>query len=121
MMAARLRSWWIVAAVVSVGLNFIATATDPMPSPEVQHPVSRYLVPAFFTGHIGDKTRREIGWFETQSVANVALARDSGNLGEFIFGKQKRASIFPLVLWLVAGFALLLRMSLRQPERLLVE
>ncbi|MEA2329243.1 MAG: hypothetical protein QOE68_4202 [Thermoanaerobaculia bacterium] len=121
MMAARLRPLWIVAAVVSVGLNFIATATDPMPSPEVQHPVSRYLVPAFFTGHIGDKTRREIGWFETQSVANVALARDSGNLGEFIFGKRKRASVIPIVLWLVAGVAILLRMSLRQPERLLVE
>jgi hypothetical protein len=121
MMAAKPRLFWIVAAIVSVGLNFIATTVDPMPSPEVQHPVSRYLLPAFFTGHIGEKTRREIGWFETQSVDNVALARDSGNLGEFIFGKRKRASVIPIVLWLVAGFAILLRMSLRQPQCLLVE
>jgi hypothetical protein len=121
MMAARLRPLWILAAIVSVGLNFIATATDPMPSPEIQHPVSRYLVPAFFTGHIGEKTRQEIGWFETQSVANVALARDSGNLGEFIFGKRKRASVIPILLWLAGGFAILLRASLRQAQRLLVE
>ena len=52
---------WIAAAIFSVGLNFIATATDPMPSSELQHPVSRYLVPAFFTGHIGERTRREVG------------------------------------------------------------
>ena len=115
------RLLWIAAAIFSVGLNFIATATDPMPSPEIQHPVSRYLVPAFFTGHIGEKTRREVGWFETQSVPNVALPRDSGNLGEFIFGKGTRASVMPIVLWFAAGFAILLRMSLRQPQRALVE
>jgi hypothetical protein len=121
MMATKPRLFWIVAAIASVGLNFIATGTDPMPSPEVQHPVSRYLVPAFFTGHIGEKTRREIGWFETQSVDNVALARESGNLGEFIFGKRTRASLIPILLWLGAGFAILLRMSLREPQRFLVE
>ncbi|MEA2344871.1 MAG: hypothetical protein QOF63_3040 [Thermoanaerobaculia bacterium] len=125
MMAARLRRLWIVvaiaAAIISFGLNFIATATDPMPSSQLPHPVSRYLVPAFFTGHIGDRTRRDIGYFETQSVAHVALARESGNLGEFIFGKRKLASIVPIVLWLIGGFAILLRMSLREPERLLVE
>jgi hypothetical protein len=121
MMAAKPRLFWILPAILSVGLNFIATAVDPMPSPEVQHPVSRYLVPAFFTGHIGEKTRREIGWFETQSVANVALARESGNVGESIFGERKRASVLPIVLWLGAGVTILLRMSLRQPERPLVE
>jgi hypothetical protein len=125
MMAARLRRLGIVVAIAaafaSFGLNFIATATDPMPSSQLPHPVSRYLVPAFFTGHIGERTRRDIGYFETQSVANVALARESGNLGEFIFGRQKLASIGPIVLWLAGGFAILLRMSLREPERLLVE
>src|SRR5947199_4796964 len=110
MMAAKPGRLWILPAIVSIGLNFIATATDPMPSPEVQHPVSRYLVPAFFTGHIGEKTRHEIGSFETQSVASVALARESGNLGEFMFGQRKRASVIPIVLWLAGGFAILLRM-----------
>jgi hypothetical protein len=121
MMASKPRRWWILPAMLSIGLNFIATATDPMPSPELQHPVSRYLVPAFFTGHIGEKTRRDAGYFETQSVANVALARESGNLGEFIFGKRQRASIIPIILWLAAGFAILLRMSLRQAQRVVVE
>ena len=121
MMAAKPRLLWVAAAILSVGLNFIATATDPMPSPELQHPVSRYLVPAFFTGHIGEKTRREVRWFETQSVPNVALPRDSGNIGEFLFGKGTRASVVPIASWLAAGFAILLRMSLRQPQRPLVE
>jgi hypothetical protein len=124
MMAVRLRPVWIVAAIaaaiLSVGVNFIATATDPMPSSALPHPVSRYLVPAFFTGHIGERTRRDIG-YETQSVDHVALPRESGNLGEFIFGPRKFASMIPIVLWLAGGFAILLRMSLRQPERLLVE
>jgi len=125
MMAARLRRLWIVvaiaAAIISFGLNFIATATDPMPSSQLPHPVSRYLVPAFFTGHIGERTRRDIGYFESQSVNHIALARESGNLGEFIFGKGEVASIVPIVLWLAGGFAILLRMSLREPERLLIE
>lgn len=122
MMAARRHHlWMILIAVVSIGLNFIATATDPMPSSDVAHPVSRYLVPAFFTGHIGERTRREMRWFQTQSVANVALAPDSGNLGELVFGKRQRASVIPIVLWLAGGFAILLRMSLRQPQRPLVE
>jgi hypothetical protein len=121
MMAAPLRILWIPAVIVSIGLNFIATATDPMPSSNLGHPVSGYLVPAFFTGHIGETTRRAIGSYETQSVDNVALSRDSGNLGELIFGKGKRASVLPILLWLVAGFAILLRMSLRQPQRLLIE
>jgi hypothetical protein len=84
-----------------------------MPSSELPHPVSRYLVPAFFTGHIGEKTRREIGVFATQSVDHVALARESGNLGEFVFGKRTRASLIPIVLWLAAGFTILLRESVR--------
>src|SRR5438270_11764488 len=59
MMAARMRMIWIPVVIVSVGLNLIATATDPMPSSELPHPVSRYLVPAFFTGEIGERTRRD--------------------------------------------------------------
>jgi hypothetical protein len=121
MMAARLRMIWIPVVIVSVGLNFIATATDPMPSSELPHPVSRYLVPAFFTGQIGERTRRDIGYFPTRSVDHVSLARESGNLGEFIFGRGELASVVPILLWLAGGFAILLRMSLRQPERLLVE
>ncbi len=125
MMAARLRRLGtvvaIAAAIGSFGLNFIATATDPMPSLQLPHPVSRYLVPAFFTGHIGERTRRDIGYFESQSVNHIALARESGNLGEFFFGKGTVASIVPILVWLTGGFAILLRLSLREPERLLVE
>jgi hypothetical protein len=120
MMAARLRIFWIPLAIISIGVNFIATATDPMPSSDLPHPVSRYLVPAFFTGHIGERTRRDLR-LETRSVNNVAIPPDSGNFGEFIFGKGTRRSVIPILLWLAIGFAILLRMSLRQPQRLLVE
>jgi hypothetical protein len=120
MMAARLRIFWIPIAIISIGLNFIATAVDPMPSSDLPHPVSRYLVPAFFTGHIGERTRRDLH-VESRLLNNVALPPDSGNLGEFIFGKGTRASVIPILVWLAAGLAILLRMSLRQPQGLLIE
>lgn len=112
---------WIAAAILSVGLNFIATATDPIPSSKLQYPVTRYLVPAFVTGHVEERTRRAIEYYHTQSVPNVALSRDAGNLGEFLFGKGTRASVIPIALWLAAGLTILLRISLRQPQRPLVE
>jgi hypothetical protein len=116
MMNARLRPLWIAAAILSFGINFIATATDPMPSSELPHPVSRYLVPAFFTGHIGERTRRDIR-LKTREVGSIALPPESGNLGEFMFGKGTRASVIPILLWLGAGFTILLRESGRRIAR----
>ena len=116
-----LRATWIAAALVSVFFSFVATATDPMPCPDVPHPISRYLMPAFFTGRIPEKTRRAFPWYPTVRVDKIELPRDSGNLGELLFGRRKRASLVPIVLWLAGGTALLFRAARKEPQRLLVE
>jgi hypothetical protein len=108
-----LRVLWICAAFVSLGINFIATATDPMPCPGVSNPIRSYLLPAFFTGRIPEESRIAFPWYPTRSVDKIALPRDSGNLGELLFGKRKRASLFPVLIWLVGGMSLLFRASSR--------
>jgi len=111
------RVTWIAAAITSVFFSFVATATDPMPCPDVPHPISRYLMPAFFTGRIPENTRRAFPWYTTVRVDKIELPRDSGNLGELLFGRRKRASLMPIALWLAAGTALLLRAARKQPAR----
>jgi hypothetical protein len=119
LVATRIRSrslWvlWIGAAFVSIAINFIATTTDPMPCPGVANPIRGYLLPAFFTGRIPEKSRIAFPWYPTRSVDKIALPRDSGNLGELLFGKRKRASIFPILAWLVFGMTMLFRAARRQ-------
>lgn len=119
LMATRIKSrslWvlWIAAAFVSISINFIATTTDPMPCPGVSNPIRGYLLPAFFTGRIPEKSRIAFPWYPTRSVDKIALPRDSGNLGELLFGKRKRASIFPILVWLVGGMSFLFRV-VRKP------
>ena len=117
MIASRpLRALWIAAALVSLSVNFIATATDPMPSPDIRNPIGSYLIPAFFTGRIPEESRAVIPWYPTRSVDKIALPRESGNLGELLFGKRKRASLGPVVLWLASGMALLFRAASRAQD-----
>jgi hypothetical protein len=82
------RPLWVLLGAVSIAIHFIATAVDPMPSPEQRHPVRAYLA----TG-----------------LNDVALARESRNLGEPVFGRQTRSSIMPVLLWMIGGSLLLLR------------
>ncbi|HXA16364.1 MAG TPA: hypothetical protein VN380_05195 [Thermoanaerobaculia bacterium] len=108
-----LRALWICAALLSLSINFIATATDPMPCPGVDDPIGGYLVPAFFTGRIPEEARVAFPWYPTRSVDRIALAPESGNLGELLFGTRKRASLAPIVAWLAGGMALLFRVARR--------
>jgi hypothetical protein len=110
-----LRGLWIGAFLLSAGLNFIATATDPMPCNTVGEPVQHYLVPAFFTGRIPEETRRAFPWYPTRSVGTIALPWESGNLGELLFGRRRRASLLPIVIWMIGGSALLFAAARRLP------
>lgn len=92
------RALWIIAALASVFVHFVATATDAMPSPEEHHPILRYEVPRFFAGGHADK---------------VSLPRESGNLGELVFRAHSRTSVLPVALWMIAGSALLFRRARR--------
>ncbi len=109
------RAFWIAALLLSAGINFIATAVDPIPCNTVGEPVQRYLVPAFFTGRIPEETRRAYPWYPTRDVGTIALRGGSGNLGELWFGHQNRASLLPIVIWMIGGSALLFAASRRIP------
>ena len=100
---------WVAAALLSIAINFVATATDPMPSPDVPDPIGHYLLPAFFAGRIPEETRAAFPWYHERRVDKVALPRDSGNVGEILFGQGRRTSVLPIFLWLVGGSRLLLR------------
>ncbi len=100
---------WIVTAIFSVSVSVIATTTDPMPCPGVSNPIRNYLIPAFFTGRIPEESRIAFPWYSTRSVDKIALPRDSGNLGELLFGRRKRASIAPILAWIAGGLSLLFR------------
>ena len=109
------RAVWIAAALLSVAINFVATAVDPMPSGDVRDPIRRYLFPAFLHGRIPEETRRAFPWYASRRVDKVALPRDAANVGERVFGEGKRASVVPVALWLVAGSAVLLTLA-REPS-----
>lgn len=89
------RPLWMLLGAISIAIHFIATAVDPMPSPEVRRPVRAYLA----TG-----------------LNDVALARESRNLGESIFGRQTRSSAVPVLLWMIGGSLLLLRQAPRRNQ-----
>lgn len=109
------RALWLAAALVSIAINFVATAVDAMPSDALRNPIVRYHFPAFLRGRIPEETRRAFPWYATRKVDKVALPREAHNLGERIFGEGKRASVVPIALWLVAGSALLV-IRAREPS-----
>lgn len=85
------RALWIAAAALSVAINFLATAIQPMSDPDERNPVLQ-----LFHGN------------------KVALLSGSGNLGELAFGAHRRASVVPIALWMAGGSWLLWRESRRR-------
>jgi len=111
----RMRMLFIVAAVVSIGVNFLATAVDPMPTSAIDNPLTEYLVPAFFTGEIPAETRDSVPWFNDTHVKPVAIPRDSTNLGELAFSEGSRLSILPIALWMLGGTIVLTLAASKRP------
>src|ERR1051325_8641476 len=102
------RALWLVTALVSIAINFVATAVDALPSDALPNPIVRYQFPAFLRGRIPEETRKAFPWYASRKVDKVALPREARNLGERMFGEGTRASVVPVALWLAAGSALLL-------------
>ena len=98
--AGMARPLWILLAAISVSINFIATAVGPMPPDTLKDPMRQWYLPIFSTGRLDDV-----------KVGKVAVQREAGNLGEFLFGEKSRSSVAPIVLWLAAGTAILCRKS----------
>ena len=109
------RAAWLAAVLVSIVINFVATAVDAMPAPTLRDPIFHYHFPAFLTGRIPEETRLDFPWFKSTRIQKVADAGWSTNAGERWLGKGKRSSVAPIALWLVAGSALLL-IRAREPS-----
>ena len=107
------RALWTAAAVVSIAINFVATAVDPMPPPTIHNPTMRYHFPAFLRGEVSAETRR--GFYYDMQVKEVADTLGSGNLGEPLFERGKRVSVLPIALWMIAGTIWLFTLA-REPS-----
>jgi hypothetical protein len=98
----RTRVLWVVAAAVSVFLNFVGTATDPLPSPGLPFPIVGRELPLFFTGR-----------YNGEFLGHVSVALESGNLGEIFFSRGSLMTVLPIAPWMIAGSALLFRQARR--------
>lgn len=116
------RILYIVLGVVSIAINFIATAVDPMPSALLDDPLRTYIVSPFLTGHLPRKTAEafkmsshvgkvginvqtidEPGPWMTYPAGSREAEWAAFNLGELLFGSGGRSSVVPIAIWMVAG------------------
>ena len=123
------RSLWIALATISIAINFIATAVNPLPAWIIERPVDRYLFPLFITGHLPRDTppRPIYDWkIMPGHVSVVSWAPDEGypfhkhasgtresfwssfNLGEIVW-PGSLLSILPIALWMLGASALVIR------------
>ena len=100
------RNFLLVIALVSVAIQFVATAVDPMPDGAIRHPLRDDLVPAFARGEISKNE---------QSVDDLLPLEGSPwasfNLGELVL--PRRYSWIPIALWIVSASSLLIRRASR--------
>ena len=100
--------WLIVPFLVSVAVNLLATAVEASPPGGIQRPIRDFYL-----------TKREVS-INQQSVDELLPNHlyepgseesrwASFNLGELSFGAGNPWSVLPVVLWMLAGGALLLR------------
>ena len=101
----------VVLGVISFGIQLLGTATDPMPHGGIGDPVQGWALPKFIAGEISSNPQAidELvprQHYPTGSHENVWA---SFNVGELVFGAGSRASVLPVVVWVLAGSALLAR------------
>ena len=118
------RGLWVVLGAISVAVNFLVTAVDPLPALETRDPIGSYVVPLFLTGQPGGDAelpvsgswRHRSGHTSTNldSINGIASQWSSFNFGELMFGAGRAASVIPILLWMFAGAGALMRMAARE-------
>ncbi len=125
--APRLRALTIVAAAISLLLNFVVVAVDPQPPKEIDDPIRRYEVPALLHGRAADDVTPVAPWITRYYTGHTSTNRAapdemlifknhppgspetewaSFNLGEVWFGEGALASLLPwLLIVALATFA----------------
>lgn len=110
--AARFRAVWLILGVLSIAINVLATSVDAMPIDGVTRPLTGYLLPSFLGRPISNEARAiEYPDCRTSRCTSneVALVQDSRNFGEPLFGKGKRVTVLPAIVWIAIGSTLVLR------------
>jgi len=100
------RNILLIVALLSVAMQFLATAVDPMPDGGIRHPLRDHLLPAFSRGEIA---RNE------QSIDDLLPrkgSRGAFNLGERVL--PRRVSWIPAALWMLTGSSLLILRARRR-------
>jgi hypothetical protein len=117
------RRLFVCVAVISLILNLAITAVDAQPAEVIRDPVLTYILPLFVRG----SPSAELQVPEYGSVGNregsVSVNPDSMtgqfslwssfNLGELLFGQGSRASVLPILFWMLGGSLYLFRISAR--------
>jgi hypothetical protein len=120
--------------LVSVAINLLATGIDASPGGGIRRPVRDFYIPVITRGTIPPETLAAMGRTDNGEVGYVTIntqavdelvphaihrpgSRESEwasfNLGEVVFGAGTRASVLPIVLWMVVGSVVLLRQAAR--------
>ncbi|HEV2721535.1 MAG TPA: hypothetical protein VG323_16050 [Thermoanaerobaculia bacterium] len=111
-----LRPLWIVLGVVSIAINILAAAVDPMPGAPIPWPLRDEYLPTFLHGRppagrvaINDQAADELGPSMKYPPESRESRWASFNLGELVFGQGSIASLLPVLLWMSAGTVVLWR------------
>lgn len=131
----RLRAVWTALAAVSIAVNFIVAAVNPMVSEEVLDPIGQYMLPLFVTGQLSESLPpRPYNWWRVLGdpvSTNIQPPDSSGpftthrrpapihrwasfNAGEFLW-PATRVSVLPVALWMLAGGAWVIRRAAARP------
>jgi len=100
------RNVFLVVTVISIAIQFAATAVDPTPDGKYHHPLREHILPAFAHGEMS---------LNEQSMDDLIpkenSPRASFNLGELVL--PPRYSWIPIALWMIGASSLLIRRASR--------
>lgn len=103
----------IALMVVSVAIQIIATAVNPMPDGGNRQPLQTYYLPEFRAGHVSVNRQAvdELIPHAMHAKGSFEAEWASFNLGELAFGAGNIASVLPIALWMLLGGAWLCRLG----------
>lgn len=102
----RARILGIVLGTVSFALQLMATAIDPTPPTAITRPIRDFYLRAGETS-LNPQSIDEPVPYRTYPRGSHETIWASFNLGELMFGPGSFASVLPIVVWVVAGSAVL--------------
>lgn len=121
-----LRFSWSVFGAISLAVNFLVAAVDPMPGGMILNPVREYILPVFLTGQapfdyptdgshvaVNPQTPEERCAFCNYPSGHPRTLWASFNLGELILPRGSAVSVLPIALWMLGGGIALLRTAAR--------